>query len=42
MALYWSLFVAFFKVGFFGYGGGPALIPLIQNEVVKVNGWLTI
>jgi len=42
MGLYWSLFVAFFKVGFFGYGGGPALIPLIQNEVVKVHGWLTV
>lgn len=42
MGLYWSLFVAFFKVGFFGYGGGPALIPLIENEVVNVNGWLTI
>ena len=42
MGLYWTLFVTFFKVGFFGYGGGPALIPLIQNEVVKVNGWLTV
>ena len=42
MGLYWSLFVAFFKVGFLGYGGGPALIPLIENEVVNVNGWLTI
>ena len=42
MELYWSLFVAFFKVGFFGYGGGPALIPLIQNEVVDVNRWLTV
>ncbi len=42
MGLYWALFVTFFKVGFFGYGGGPALIPLIQNEVVKVHGWLTV
>ena len=42
MGIYWPLFVAFFKIGLFGYGGGPALIPLIQNEVVKVNGWLTI
>lgn len=42
MGTYWSLFISFFKIGFFGYGGGPALIPLIQNEAVNVNGWLTI
>ncbi len=41
MGLYWSIFLAFFKVGAFGYGGGPALIPLIEKEVVYNYGWLT-
>jgi chromate transporter len=41
MELYWSIFVAFLKVGFFGYGSGPALIPLIEKEAVGNHGWLT-
>ena len=41
MGLYWSIFVAFLKVGLFGYGSGPALIPLIEKEVVGNHGWLT-
>jgi chromate transporter len=39
--LYWSIFVAFLRVGTFGYGGGPALIPLIEDEVVHNYAWLT-
>ena len=35
------LFLAFLKVGVFGYGGGPAMIPLVQEEVVDVHAWLT-
>lgn len=41
MSLYWSLFLAFIRVGLFGYGGGPAMIPLIEKEVVQHYGWLT-
>ncbi|MBN2183869.1 MAG: chromate transporter [Candidatus Krumholzibacteriota bacterium] len=41
MGLYWSIFIAFLKVGTFGYGGGPSLIPLIEKEVVTNYGWLT-
>lgn len=41
MGLYWSIFLSFLKVGTFGYGGGPALIPLIEKEVVGNHGWLT-
>lgn len=41
MLIYWQLFLAFIRVGTFGYGGGPALIPLIQNEVVNNYRWLT-
>ncbi len=36
-----KLFMAFFKIGFFTIGGGYAMLPLIQKEVVNVNGWLT-
>jgi chromate transporter len=36
-----DLFWSFGKVGVFGFGGGPSMIPLIQNEVVEVQGWLT-
>lgn len=41
MLLLLRIFFAFAKVGIFGYGGGPSMIPLIQEEVVDVNGWLT-
>ena len=37
-----TLFWSFFKVGMFAYGGGPAMIPLIQEEVVDVHQWMTI
>ena len=36
-----KLFLAFIKVGTFGFGSGPAMIPLIQAEVVDVHHWLT-
>ena len=36
----WQLFVAFAKVGTFGYGGGPSMIPLVQEEVVNVHHWM--
>jgi chromate transporter len=36
-----KVFLAFAKAGLFGFGGGPSIIPLIQEEVVDVNGWLT-
>jgi chromate transporter len=41
MGIYWSIFVAFLRVGLFGYGGGPSMIPLIEREVVTNYGWLT-
>jgi chromate transporter len=36
-----KVFLAFAKAGIFGFGGGPSIIPLIQEEVVDVNSWLT-
>lgn len=39
--LYLSLFVSFFQVGLFSFGGGYASLPLIQEQVVQAQGWLT-
>ena len=36
-----QLFISFAKVGVFGFGGGPSMIPLIQDEVVDVQQWLS-
>jgi chromate transporter len=36
-----SLFVSYLKIGFFGFGGGYAMLSLIHSEVVVHNGWLT-
>lgn len=35
------LFGTFFKIGAFTFGGGYAMIPLIQREVVERRGWIT-
>ena len=40
--LYLALFIAFFKIGLFGFGGGYAMLPLIQQEVVDVHQWITV
>lgn len=36
-----NLFCTFFKVGLFTIGGGYAMIPLIEEEVVKKHQWLS-
>ncbi|RXJ00401.1 chromate transporter [Anaerobacillus alkaliphilus] len=40
MKTYYQLFVAFFRSGILGYGGGPASIPLVQKEVVDIFKWM--
>ncbi|MFD1736977.1 chromate transporter [Bacillus salitolerans] len=35
-----DLFLAFFRVGMLGYGGGPASIPLVHKEVVDKYKWM--
>jgi chromate transporter len=39
--IYWQIFLAFFIPGILGYGGGPASIPLVENEVVGNYGWMS-
>lgn len=36
----YEVFGSFFKIGAFTFGGGYAMIPLIQNEIVKKRGWI--
>ncbi len=36
-----ALFKTFFKIGIFTFGGGYAMIPLIQKEIVERHKWLT-
>ena len=37
----WQLFTTFFKIGAFTFGGGYAMIPLIQRETAEKHGWIT-
>ena len=41
MAVLFQLFLSYLKIGFFGFGGGYAMLSLIHSEVVVRNGWLT-
>ena len=35
-----KLFTTFFKIGLFSFGGGFAMIPLIQREVIEQRKWI--
>ncbi len=37
----WTLFLTFFKIGAFTFGGGYAMVPLIQREASEKHGWVT-
>ena len=39
--IYLQLFLSFLKIGFFGFGGGYAMLSLVQNEVIVRHAWLT-
>lgn len=38
--IYLQLFYTFFKIGLFGFGGGYAMLSMIQNEVVTHHHWI--
>lgn len=38
--IYIELFLAFFKIGLFSFGGGYAAVPLIQSQIAEKNHWL--
>ena len=37
----WELFAAFARIGGFTFGGGYAMLPMLQREVVDHYGWVT-
>lgn len=39
--IFLQLFLSYLKIGFFGFGGGYAMLSLIQNEVVVQHAWMT-
>lgn len=39
--IYLQLFLTYLKIGFFGFGGGYAMLSLIQNETVVRHAWIT-
>ena len=41
MSFYLNAFCTFFKIGLFTIGGGYAMVPLIEEEVVNKKQWIT-
>lgn len=41
MKKYLELLVSFFKVGIMTFGGGYAMLPMLQREIVENKGWAT-
>ena len=38
---YWILFSSFFKIGAFTFGGGYAMLPMLERECVENHSWAT-
>ena len=36
-----KLFLSFFKIGAFSFGGGYAMLPLMKETVIDIHGWMT-
>lgn len=36
-----SVFVSFFKIGLFTFGGGYSMLPMLEREIVTRHGWAT-
>lgn len=35
----WEFFASFFRIGLFTFGGGLAMLPMIEREVIDRHGW---
>ena len=42
MELLFELLFTFFKIGLFSFGGGYAMIPFMQREIIEKHGWLSL
>ncbi|WP_103981694.1 chromate transporter [Helcococcus massiliensis] len=41
MKIYLELFITFFQIGLFTFGGGYAMLPLLERELVDKRGWVS-
>lgn len=41
MSVLIKIYLSFFKIGAFSFGGGYAMLPLIEREIVKSHNWIT-
>lgn len=41
MSEYWKIFVSFFKIGLFTFGGGYAMMPLFRQELIERHKYIT-
>ena len=41
MKILWDMFFAFARIGGLTFGGGYAMLPMLQREVVERRGWAT-
>lgn len=41
MSIYWKLIWAYIKIGIFGFGGGYAMLSLVERIVVSDNAWIS-
>jgi len=41
MSILIEIFISFFKIGAFSFGGGYAMLPVIQREIVENHKWIT-
>ncbi|MBQ4517356.1 MAG: chromate transporter [Clostridia bacterium] len=41
MKLLWTLFITFARIGGFTFGGGYAMLPMLQKELVEKHKWTT-
>ena len=41
MSIILKIFLSFFKIGAFSFGGGYAMLPLIEREIVNIHNWIT-
>ena len=35
----WNLFITFFKIGAMTFGGGYAMLPILQREIAENKKW---
>ncbi len=40
--IYLEIFISFFQIGLFSFGGGYAALPLIKSQVIEIHKWLNL